>query len=114
MPYAKYLADNSLYPKDFYIQSIAAFVPNERFVFSKGLSFFVNHLSEVSFGLHAVATVALLLGLRNLAEKWVVTEGLRWIAVLAPFFILYNINLGDNELYYNTLTPSYLAQVIGL
>ena len=114
LPYAKYLADNSLYPKDFYIQSIAPFVPNARFVFSKLLSFFINHLAEVSFGLHALATVALLLGLRNLAEKWVVTEGMRWIAVLTPFFILYNINLGGNELYYNTLTPSYLSQVIGL
>lgn len=114
LPYAKYLADNTLYPKDFYIQGIAPFVPNERFAFSKGLSFGISHLAEISFGLHALATVALLLGLRNLAEKWVVTEGMRWIAVLAPFFILYNINLGGNELYYNTLTPSYLAQVIGL
>jgi hypothetical protein len=75
LPYAKYLADNTLYLKDFYIQSIAPFVPNERFVFSKLLSFDISHLAEWSFGLHALATVALLLGLRNLAEKWVVTEG---------------------------------------
>jgi hypothetical protein len=114
LPYAKYLADNSLYPKDFYTQSIAAFVPNERFVFSKLLSFFANHLPEVTFGLHALATIALLLGLRQLAEKWVVTEGGRWIAVLAPILLLYNINLGGNELYYNTLTPSFLAQVLGV
>ena len=47
LPYAKYLSDNTLYSKDFYIQSIAAFVPNERFVFSKLLSFFINHLQAV-------------------------------------------------------------------
>ena len=114
LPYAKYLADNTLYSKDFYIQSIAAFVPNERFVFSKGLSFFINHLQAVTFGVHFLATIGLLLGLRKLAEKWLITEGLRWIAVLAPILILYNINLGGNELYYNSLTPSYLAQVIGI
>ena len=114
LPYAKYLADNTLYSKDFYIQSIAAFIPNERFVFSKGLSFFTNHLEAVTFGVHFLATMGLLLALRNIAEKWIATEGLRWIAVLAPILILYNINLGGNELYYNSLTPSYLAQVIGL
>lgn len=114
LPYAKYLADNSLYPKDFYIQSIAAFVPNERFVFSKLMSFGVNYLPEATFGLHALASFGLVLGLRRLAEKWVVSEGMRWIAVLAPILFLYNINLGGNELYYNTLTPSFLAQVIGV
>jgi hypothetical protein len=114
LPYAKYLADSSLYSKDFYIQSIAAYVPNERFIFSKLLSYFPNQLAEVSFGIHVLATFALILGLRQLAEKWIFTEGGRWIAVLAPILILYNINLGGNELFYNTLTPSYLAQVIGL
>ena len=114
LPYAKYLADNSLYSKDFYVQSIAAFVPNERFVFSKSLSFFINYLTEFTFAIHAIATIALILGLHKLAQKWLTTEGVRWIAVLAPIFILYNINLGGNELYYNTLTPSYLAQVVGL
>ncbi len=114
LPYAKYLADNTLYAKDFYIQSIAAFVPNERFVFSKLLSFFINHLQSITFFVHFLATIGLLLGLRKLAERWVTTEGLRWIAVLAPILILYNINLGGNELYYNALTPSYLAQVVGV
>lgn len=114
LPYAKYLADNTLYTKDFYIQSIAAFVPNERFVFSKCLSFFINYLPEVTLGFHFLATMGVLLGLRHLAEKWLTTELMRWIATLAPILLLYNINLGGNELYYNTLTPSYLAQVIGL
>jgi hypothetical protein len=114
LPYAKYLNDSSLYTKDFYIQSIAAYVPNERFVFSKVLSFFIHYLPEFTFVLHALATLALIIGLRKLAEKWLFTEGGRWLAVLSPIFILYNINLGGNELYYNALTPSYLAQVIGL
>jgi hypothetical protein len=114
LPYSKYLTDNGLYPKDFYVQGIAASVPNERFVFSKALSFFINYLPEVTFAIHAIATFFLILGLQKLAQKWLYTEGSRWIAVLAPIFILYNINLGGNELYYNTLTPSYLAQVAGL
>jgi hypothetical protein len=114
LPYAKYLADNRLYTKDFYVQSIAAFVPNERFIFSKCLSYFINYLPEFTFGLHALASFFLLLGLHRLAKKWVITEGGQWIATLAPILILYNIHLGGNELYYNTLTPSYLAQVVGI
>jgi hypothetical protein len=114
LPYSKYLADNSLYAKDFYVKSIAAFVPNERFVFSKALSAFINYLPEFTFALHSIATLFLILGLYKLAQKWLYTEGSRWIAALAPIFILYNINLGGNELYYNMLTPSYLAQVMGL
>ncbi len=114
LPYAKYLADNSLYTKDFYIQSIAAFVPNERLIFSKGLSFFVDYLPELTFAVHSIATIFLILGLYRLAQIWLTTESVRWIAALAPIFILYNINLGGNELYYNSLTPSYLAQVVGL
>ncbi|MDZ7879406.1 MAG: DUF6798 domain-containing protein [Saprospiraceae bacterium] len=114
LPYAKYLADNSLYSKDFYVQSIAAYVPNERFVFSKLLSYCVPYLPELTFGLHALGSFFLILGLHRLAKKWLTTEGGQWIATLAPILILYNIHLGGNELYYNTLTPSYLAQVIGL
>ena len=33
LPYAKFLKNNTLYANDFYIQNIAAHVPNERFVF---------------------------------------------------------------------------------
>ena len=114
LPYAKYLADNSLYPSDFYIQSIAASVPNERFVFSWLLSLFGDRLNWAVFGLHFSATMLLILGLYRITSLALDTEGARWLAALAPVLLLYDVNLGGNELYYNIFVPSYVAQVIGI
>lgn len=114
LPYAKYLSDNSLYPFDFYIQSIAASVPNERYIFSWFLSLLEQNLNWAVFGLHFVATMFLVLGLYRFAQKKLDTEGGRWLAVLAPVLLLYDVNLGGNELYYNAFLPSYAAQVFGL
>lgn len=114
LPYAKYLSDNSLYPSDFYIQSIAASVPNERYIFSWFLSLLGSNMNWLVFGLHFVATMLLILGLYRFAQKGLDTEGGRWLAVLAPVLLLYDVNLGGNELYYNTFVPSYVAQVLGL
>ena len=114
LPYTKYLIDNHLYPSDFYIQSLAASVPNERYVFSWFLSLFGNQLSWVVLGLHFLTTMFLILGLYRFVENSMRTEGGRWLAALAPMMLLYGVNLGGNEIYYNTFVPSYVAQVIGL
>ena len=114
LPYAKFVKNNTLYANDFYIQNIAAHVPNVRFVFSWLLSFADAHLAEVAFGVHAVATILLIAGLHRIASKFIMTEIMRWLAVLVPILLIYGINLGGNELYYNSLIPSYLAQVAGV
>jgi hypothetical protein len=114
LPYAKYLNDNSLYTKDFYIQSISQHIPNERYFFSWFMSLFGNYMEVAAFLLHAIATFLLIYGLFRLSKKWLLTEGGQWIATIAPVLFLYNINLGGNELYYNLLVPSYLAQVLGV
>lgn len=114
LPYAKYLIDNSLYASDFYIQSIASWVPNERYVFSAFLSFFGDKMDWAAFGLHFGVTMLLVLGLYRLAKEGLDTEGGRWLAVLMPVMVLYGVNLGGNELYYNALLPSYVAQVMGV
>jgi hypothetical protein len=114
LPYTKFLLDNSLYPHDFYIQSIAASVPNERIVFSYLLSFTGDYLEWAVFGLHVLTTLLLVFGIYRLISKSVKTEPIRWTATLCVFFFLYGINLGGNELYYNSFLPSYVAQVIGI
>lgn len=114
LPYAKYLIDNQLYASDFYIQSIASSVPNERYVFSWLMSLFGDKMDWAAFILHFGATMLLVLGLYRLAEKGLATEGGRWIAALMPVMFLYGINLGGNELYYNAFLPSYVAQVLGV
>lgn len=114
LPYSKYLADNTLYASDFYIQSIASSVPNERYIFSWFLSLLGQNLNLLAFGLHFVATMFLILGLYRFAKKKLDTEGGRWLATFAPVLLLYDVNLGGNELYYNAFLPSYVAQVFGL
>lgn len=118
LPYLKYLKNSTLYSSDFYIQSIATYVPNERWVFAKLLSLLPfdteGGLAYWVFGLHAAATFLLIAGLYRLASAWIPTESGRFIAVLAPLFLFYNAVTGGNELYYNTLIPSYLAQVLGV
>jgi hypothetical protein len=114
LPYAKYLTDKQLYASDFYIQSIAASVPNERYIFSSCLSLFGDKMDWAAFILHFVATMFMVLGLFRLAVKGMSTEGGQWLATLLPVMVLYGTNLGGNELYYNYLVPSYVAQVFGL
>ncbi len=114
LPYAKYLIDNQLYPSDFYIQSIASWVPNERYAFSSFMSLFGDKMDWAAFGLHFSATMLLILGLYRLAKEGLDTEGGRWLAVLMPVMVLYGVNLGGNELYYNAFLPSYVAQVMGV
>ncbi len=114
LPYAKFLINNSLYASDFYIQSIAASVPNERYVFSLLLSLLGDKLEWAVFVLHFITTMLMVLGLYRVAVKGLTTEGGQWVATLMPVLFLYGINLGGNELYYNAFLPSYVAQVIGL
>ncbi|MBL7816411.1 MAG: hypothetical protein JNL70_15430 [Saprospiraceae bacterium] len=114
LPYAKYLFDNTLYPSDFYIQSIASSVPNERYIFSWLLSYLGDYLEWGIFILHIIATMLLVLGLYRLAVKGLHHPNAQWLATLVPVMVFYGVNLGGNELYYNTFLPSYVAQVIGL
>ncbi len=114
LPYAKYLTDNTLYASDFYIQSISSVVPNERYIFSWFLSFFGDNMDWAAFFGHFVATMLLILGIYRIAAIEFRTEWGRWLAVLSVTFLFYGVNLGGNELYYNTFIPSYVAQVIGI
>ncbi len=114
LPYAKYLINNQLYSSDFYIQSIASWVPNERYAFSLLMSLFGDNMNWAAFGLHFATTMLLFLGLYRLAKEGLDTEGGRWLATLMPVMVLYGVNLGGNELYYNTFLPSYVAQVMGV
>lgn len=114
LPYAKYLIDNKLYTSDFYIQSITSWIPNERHVFSWVISLFGDKMDWAAFGLHFLATMLLVLGLYRLAKEGLDTEGGRWLAVLMPVMVLYGVNLGGNELYYNAFLPSYVVQVMGV
>lgn len=112
--YAKYMNDESLFAKDFYVQGISAKVPNERYIFTKFMAMFGDHMEGASLALHAIFTLLLLALLFAIAKEFIESDYLIWLGLLFLFVFLYGINLGGNELYYNTFFVSTPAKVVGL
>jgi hypothetical protein len=112
--YLNYLQDPTLYNQDFYIQQITARVPNERWMFVQLLNFF-NISTPWSFLVgHFVISIAMLSGLILTARKFIKSELFAFMAVFTTLAVFYKINLGGNEIYYNTLTSSQTAKAIGI
>jgi hypothetical protein len=114
MAYAKYLQDNTLYPKDFYIQSIAHTLPNERIVFALFLSLWGSFLPWATLILHALSSLFLIAGIYRIAKLFLHTDFFAWLLPLVLFGPLYHIGVGDCELYYNMFIASLLAKSIGI
>jgi len=114
LSYALYLHDMSLYPKDLYIQAVGPNPLNERFPFTMLLYIFGKDLSWPSFFLHFGSTMLLLSGMLQLANKFLKY----WLSKIAflviSLFVLYNLTLGGNEIWYNYFVPSHLAKSIAI
>jgi hypothetical protein len=114
LSYLKYLSDPTLYANDFYIQNITARIPNERWMFVQILRFF-NISSPWSFLLsHFVVSMFLLIGLLKTAQFFIQDQFFSFLAVIATVLVFYSINLGGNEVYYNTLSSSLVAKTLGI
>jgi hypothetical protein len=112
--YAKYLMNSSLYKNDFYIQHIANHIPNERYCFATITAGF-GHGTEYTFFLcHAILSFVLISGLYRLSHFWIKNNKLKWVYLVLLLLCLDNIHWGGNELYYNMLAPSFVAQGFGL
>jgi hypothetical protein len=97
------------------VQSVAKNVPNERYVVGLLLSFFgKKNLEWAVFLLHFAFSMALFLGLFELAKRYIKQEGWIWIALLALFLPMYKFNLGGNDLYYNELLSSNMSKAVGV
>lgn len=114
LPYAKWLTDSTLYPKDFFIQHISAQSVNERYILAYFFSMFGKWMPQVALLLHLVCGLFLLEGLFRLAKIFIRSQGLIWIAILIPFIPLMNWNLGGNEMYIPLITSSTVAKVFGI
>ncbi len=112
--YSMYMNDQSLFTVDPYVQGIAEKVPNERYVFAKFMSLFGDKMEGASLVLHAFSSIFLLLLLFKIAREFIETDYLIWLGLLFLFVFMYGINLGGNELYYNTFFVSTPAKAIGL
>ncbi len=112
--YLNFLQDPTLYPQDFYIQQITSRVPNERWMFVHLLNFF-NISTPWSFLVaHFVISLTMLSGLIVTAREFIKSDLFAFVAVVATLVVFYKINLGGNEIYYNTLTSSLAAKAIGI
>lgn len=114
LSYAKFLQDKTLFTNDFYIQEISKYFFNERFLFSWLVSNFGAKTSVIIFYLHLFVSVALLRGAFALANKFIENIFFSWAAVFLYFIGLQNISLGENNIWYNSLIPSVLAQLFAL
>jgi hypothetical protein len=114
LSYAKYLTNNDLYKNDFYIQHIANHVPNERYFFAKVVSWFGHWTEPIFFLTHVLLSFLLILGLHRLFDLFIENKVLTWLSLIILLLCLEGIHLGGNELYYNMLVPSFVAQVFGL
>ena len=114
LAYALYMHDQSLFPNDLYIQTVSTNIWNERVIFTWMLSRFFPYLEEASFAIHLISSLFFVLGLLRLSQFFVQKLSLKLLFLVVCLFLLYNINLGGNEAWYNYLMPSQLAKVLGL
>ena len=112
LPYVLYLHDNTLYPHDFFIQGLHAAQPNERTVMAHLLLPFVNHLEVVCLLLQFLTTLTLVLGIEQLALRFVKNKYTAWLIVLATLIPLNDFTLGNVELYSECFQASALATAI--
>lgn len=106
LPYTLYLHQPQLYPHDFFIQGLDASVPNERTVMAHLLLPFVNHLEFFCFFFQMLTTVFLVLGMEQLALRFVRYKYLAWLAVITALIPLNDFGLGNVEVYSECLQAS--------
>lgn len=109
LPYILYLADQSLYAKDFFIQNLHAKIPNERTVFCNLLLPFVHHLEWACFVLHFLTTVFLIAGLEKLGTLLTGNNWLTRVAILINFLLLFDKGLGNVELITDAVQGSSIS-----
>ncbi len=114
LSYSVFLHDNTLYPNDLYIQEISKTIPNERYFFSSLLSFFGN-LKYITLIGHFIMSLLLFFAVDKITSLYIKKiEGFKWLVQIFLFIILYDINMGGNELYYNNFFVSLISKTIGL
>jgi hypothetical protein len=103
-----------IYQNDFFIQEVLKKPVHERWFFIHTLHFFHLFNPGIFLLLHAFFSCVLIMGLDKVASSFIKKTFVRWLSILTVLLILYNINLGGNELYYNSLIPSLVAKALAI
>ncbi len=115
LPLALHEQNTTLYKNDFYVSTMANRDWHERSIFTKALAQIAEmDWADSVFLIHALSALLLFGGLFRLGSLFGLKNPWRLGAIFVAIVLLDGINLGGNELYYNVLSPSYLAQVLGL
>lgn len=112
LPYVLYLNDTTLYAHDFFIQGLHAQQPNERTVMAHLLLPFVNHLEIVCLLLQFLVSIVLVLGIEQLALRFVKNKYTAWLIILTALIPLNDYTLGNVEIYSECLQAGSLATAI--
>ncbi len=112
LPYSLFLNDPSLYPHDFFIQSLHASLPNERTVFANLLRPFSSFFPLAIFCLHLLNTVFLLLGLYKIGQRFFTQKWQTWIPVFCSILIFNDKALGNVDLYTSSIQAGDVACAI--
>ncbi len=113
-PYVKELAHPDLYPNDFYIEGIQSHFPDVRWIFVQWLRLFHITGPWPAFIAHLIVSLILMVGMLKVALLFTKNLTTSFLVVMLTLLVLYNHNLGGNELYYNSLAPSLLAKAMGV
>jgi len=114
LPYTLFLHNPSLYPRDLFIHGLHAAVPNERTFAACLLSPFINHLEIVCLVLHFISTVILVMGLENLANRFIKSKMLVRLCILVSLIPFANVTLGSVVTYSEMFQASFLGAAIAL
>lgn len=113
LPLASYFNNTTLFSKDFYVKTVAASWPNERFFIVQFIRVIPeNFWSAWCFATHLFFTVLLILGLHKIASLFIKDRLFQWLTVVVNLVFLYLVAPGGNELYYNLLIASLVAKAI--
>lgn len=114
LPYARQLADPSLYTQDFFIQHIIQYPINERVVFASLIALCKNTalLPYWCLTIHAISSIALISAWYSIIRHYQFGKNYSAILLIICFVLLYGVNLGGNELYYNFCVASLSAKAI--
>ncbi len=110
LPYAKWILDHTLYPNDFFIQSISDQIPNERWIFTSFLAYFPGPFHIKCLIIHAICSVLLIWSWLRICIRFIPNRLLSLLVLICILVLGSKLSLGDNHIYYNYLNPSLIAK----
>jgi hypothetical protein len=115
LPLMLHCNDNSLYPKDFYLQTIIPIIPNARWIFAYAFSIFgADALPSVFFFFHLVNTIFLLAGSIKVATTLKIDPYIAFGGLMAYLLLLLHHIPGANDWYVPQLLSENFAFATGI